>query len=186
MFVLENLWEINWGGKGWFTRLLSQLFCILTECPQHKHKPKWAAFINLKQQISNPNCYVTKWNHTQLSVQFQQATKKHFSKDVQCHNLKNEAPEIFRRKSESDLAFALNSQRPLHELPLFLQSLRQRKTSVFIHKQRKKVYFSARTRWGLWKTGIDLRFLPTLRISVNLISRQSGESRLWNCLPTEK
>lgn len=76
MFVLENLWEIKWGGKGCFARLLPRLFCILTERPRHKHKPKWAAFINLKQQIFNPNCYVTKWNHTQLSVQFQQATKK--------------------------------------------------------------------------------------------------------------
>lgn len=180
MFVLENLWEINWGGRGCFTRLLSQLFCILTGCPQHKHKPKWAVFMNLKQQISNSNCSVTKWNHTQLSAQFQQATKRAMPQPQKW------GTRDFRRKSERDLAFARSSQRPLHELPLFWQSLRQRKTSVFIHKQRKKVYFSERTWWGLWKTGIDLQFLPTFRISVNCISRQSGESRLWNCLPTEK
>lgn len=134
------------------------------------------------------------WMPCSCSAVFTVSTVSHkpqklFTKDVQCHNLKSQAPDIFIRKSEKSSPLLSTPRSLCKNKGSSCKVLWQRKTSQSSYaswEKKKKKFLSERTWWGVWKTGRDLRCLPALSFSVSLISWQKGERSLWNSLTTEK
>lgn len=198
----SNIWPTNtWkcvvekGGQH-CTGMLFWLFCIPSEDSLLKiPRTNWTELNLLPSPPSfiwsNKSEIQTKWQMMDamftLDCSFNNLTQA--SKTF--HQMRNATTSKVRRQrfSQENLKrFRLCSQLPeasVKTKEVHAKFEAEEDFTVVIHKQGKK-FFSERTWWGVWKTGRDLRCLPALSFSVSLISWQTGESRLWNSLTTEK
>lgn len=148
-------------------------------------KPDWDAFVaaltfaRLKQRIWNPNRDATNdgcHNHTPLTP------SETFHQRCAMPQPEKWGAGDFHTKIWKRISPLLSTPRSLWKNKGSSCKVwrRERDFRLVVRTQGKKVFFSERTWWRLWKTGIDLQCLP------GPIAWQSGESRLWNSLTTEK